>query len=415
MDLAYDHIQEEILSPDEASAKARKQQDVDEPTLNEEFAQAYKAISASPWGARFGAFVGTVKKQSESYYEDARKEYSSASSQATKGFTDLTSTIMNRTRSMSLNTTVEPGTSSSDSPSSASNDASATSPPEDSKLRTNSETIRESDGVLSRLRNEASKGLVELQRAEDAADEALLKFGTNISNFFRDAITISEPADGVKDKSPRLIFESKGEDGKRIIHTSRFDAQLHVIHSNLDSFTRDPASKEYAPWAESFDIEKKTADIAADLDKYKELRSVMERVMPDKVSYEEFWRRYYFLRHVIESEEQRRKALLKGAATEEEVSWDADSDDEIPQLTKSSARPGSTASSTTLHPSTAPSTATPVIAINKPSRSSHDAVSQPDSDASYDVVGAASGAPSHAPGSPREVKKPGDESDEDWE
>jgi hypothetical protein len=63
MDIAYDHIQEEVISPDEAAQQAGKEKKGDEPTLNEEFAQAYKAISSSPWGARFGAFVGTVKKQ----------------------------------------------------------------------------------------------------------------------------------------------------------------------------------------------------------------------------------------------------------------------------------------------------------------------------------------------------------------
>lgn len=54
-----------------------------------------------------------------------------------------------------------------------------------------------------------------------------------------------------------------------------------------------------------------------------------------------------------------------------------------------------------------------------PSRRSNDQQSQPDSDASYDLVsGATSGVPSHAPGSPRETKKAaaGEESDEeDWE
>ena len=48
-------------------------------------------------------------------------------------------------------------------------------------------------------------------------------------------------------------------------------------------------------------------------------------------------------------------------------------------------------------------------------RKSNDEKSQADSDASYDVVGATSGAPSHAPGSPKEGRKGEDSEEEDWE
>ena len=61
MDIAYDHIQEEALSPDGHDAKGKEQ--TDQPSLNTELAQAYKALSSSVWGAKIGAFVGTVKKQ----------------------------------------------------------------------------------------------------------------------------------------------------------------------------------------------------------------------------------------------------------------------------------------------------------------------------------------------------------------
>lgn len=63
MDVAYDHIQEEVLSPDEAAEKSRTGDKEGGADLNAEFAEAYKAITSSPWGARFGALVGTVKKQ----------------------------------------------------------------------------------------------------------------------------------------------------------------------------------------------------------------------------------------------------------------------------------------------------------------------------------------------------------------
>jgi hypothetical protein len=170
--------------------------------------------------------------------------------------------------------------------------------------------LQESEGVLSRLQSEASKRLKDIQKAEDAADEALLKFGTNIRNFLRDAVTIAPPSDG--DKSSTVLFESKDAQGKRVIHTTRFDAQLHVIHSSSDSFAKDPASEEYEGWVKEFDVEKKTDDIAKDLEKYEELKIAMEKVVPDQVAYKDFWMRYYFLRHSIETAEARRRDLLKG-------------------------------------------------------------------------------------------------------
>lgn len=164
--------------------------------------------------------------------------------------------------------------------------------------------------MLARLRSEAAKRLTEFQKAEDAADEALLKFGTNIRNFLREAVTIAPPSTDANDTS--VLFESKDAQGKRVIHTTRFDAQLHVIHSTLDSFLKDPISSEYETWAKEFNVERKTEDISKDLEKYDELRVAMEKVVPDRVPYADFWKRYYYLRHSIETAEARRRDLLKG-------------------------------------------------------------------------------------------------------
>jgi hypothetical protein len=76
-------------------------------------------------------------------------------------------------------------------------------------------------------------------------------------------------------------------------------------------------------------------------------------------------------------------------------------------------RPASTESSTTLHP--ANQNPEPTFLKPEESRKSHDEKSQADSDGSYDVVGAASGAPSHAPGSPKDSRKGDDSEEEDWE
>lgn len=238
--------------------------------------------------------------QGESVYTQASKEFAEVGEDAQKGFTSLRETIVNRTRSLSLTTIIPDMSASNDAEESQRTPTNATTPT----------TGEESENVLTRLRAEAGKRLKDLQRAEDAADEALLKFGSNIRDFLRDAISVAPPDESAENS--QVMFESKDAQGKRVIHTSRFDAQLHVIHTSTESFTKDPSAEEYEQWTEGFDIDKKTEDISGDLAKYPELRATMEKLVPDQIPYADFWKRYYFLRHGIETAESRRRDLLKG-------------------------------------------------------------------------------------------------------
>ena len=359
---------------------------------------------------------------------------------------------MNRTRAMSLTRPIDADTISQvegvqEEQRKRGNSQAPSDDP--SKDRTKART----ESVLSRFRSEAFKRLKDLEKAEDAADEALLKFGTNLRNFLHEAVQIAPPSDtdssGSKDDETEVLNESKDQEGKRVIHTTRFEAQLHVIHTRIENFLEDPNSPEYSHWKESFDVDKKTDQIAMDLDRYRDLRLSMERLVPDQASYQDFWTRYYFLRQIIEEEEARRKDIMKGrispllldsvsytedemlkvislsgvsADSEDDVAWDEDSDTET-----TAANPGTTdkekdetasvavndTSTATLHPPLTPRISTSnkmpadSTAISASSakvvdpRSSNDQHSLPDSDSTYDVVsGAPSGAPSHGPGSP---------------
>lgn len=318
MDVAYDHIQEEVLpsSPTHSTSNdSDKKLDPKPNNLNREFQEAYKSFSASPWGARLGGFFSDVKKQGESYYKEAQQEATAAGEEALRGFSDLRSSFVNRARSMSAG---GKGDDQSEDVKEVLREMDLGEPEtkdEKKETRSESEALRESEGLIARFRSEASKRLKEVQKAEDAADEALLKFGANIRNFLRDAVTIAPPSEeeGRKNKdTSKILFESKDREGKRVIHSTRFDAQLHAIHSAHTSFTQDPDSPEWETWKSSFDVEKKTNDISSDLDRFAELRRAMEKLVPEKVEYAVFWMRYYFLRMVVETDEKRRKEMLKG-------------------------------------------------------------------------------------------------------
>lgn len=278
-------------------------------------------------------FVGTNAytggPQGESVYQEAHKELTAVGSEAQRGFSGLTSAVISRTRGMSLagaeqqeqqgqQQQRDAGTASADPAAEAGPSSSSSS-----KELTTDEALQESETVLSRLRSEAAKRLRDVQRAEDAADEALLRFGTNIRDFLREAVSIAPPSSSTSSSSPSagaagqgtagaVLFESKDATGKRVIHTSRFDAQLHVIHTSTESFTKDPATGDWDSWCGDFDIEKRTGEIAGDLEKYPELRTTMEKLVPETIPYGDFWKRYYFLRHGIDMAEARRRDLLKG-------------------------------------------------------------------------------------------------------
>ncbi|KAL2162013.1 hypothetical protein VTH06DRAFT_7798 [Thermothelomyces fergusii] len=419
MDLAYDYIQESNFPGEHSESPSADKKPAAQTSLNADLQDAYRAFSSSPWGARIGGFLGTVVKQGESVYRGAQQELSAVGQDATRGLTDLRQSILNHTRNLSLNTSAFGIGSSADQASRETGDSSEKTPTAASGNMSSEDAIRESETVLSRLREEAAKRLRDLQRAEDAADEALLRFGSNLRDFFRDAISIAPPAGAEADKQgSTVLFESKDAHGKRVIHTSRFDAQLHVIHTSPERFTQDNAGAEFEAWVKDFDVDKKTADISSDLEKYPELRATMEQLVPDKVPYADFWKRYYFLRHGIETAEARRKDLLKAAAAEEEVGWDEDSDEETEAGSSDGPaapnQPRSTGSSGTIQPP-APAAGQGLLKPSEP-RKSNDEKSQAGSDASYDVVGATSGVPSQAPSSPKESRKVDDDSDEeDWE
>lgn len=446
MDIAYDHIQEEALTPEQAAQKSRDAEAARQGDLNTELKETYKSLAATSWGKSLGGFFSDVKKQSETFIDEAKQEAEVMQGEAFRGFTGLKDSLVGHARSMSA-AAVEGAPSQTNEGQKAEED-------ETDKDRTQSEALRESEGVISKFRSEASKRLKELEKAEEAADAAIFRFGANIGNFLKDAVTVAGPeTTDSQGKAGKVLFESRDIDGKRVIHSTRFEAQLHAVHSTLESFTVDPESAEYAKWRDDFNIESKTEAISKDLERFPELRAAMEKLVPEKVEYPLFWTRYYFLRMVVETEEERRREILKGnslpicyhslcrpalltasktgaakTTSDETIAWDDDSDDDEKSSTPQQQTATTTIkmddqtqntpdSSTTLHPQNTTPTTTAASSL-KPAdpRRSEDGKSQADSDASYDLV---SGATSRAPGSPKEGRGKKDEEDEeeeeDWE
>jgi hypothetical protein len=184
--------------------------------------------------------------------------------------------------------------------------------------------------VQEELPGEASKRLEAMRRAEEAADQTLLRLGSNLRSFLRDAVSIAPPddrdGDGDSSRDGDSRDSSRSERVRRPpIHSTRLDAQLHALHATPTTFTQEPrAAGEYASWAAAYDLESQTQRIAKQLDEHAELRAALERLVPGQVAYAAFWTRYHFLRHGLErAEERRRQLAIAASAAPEEVAWES--------------------------------------------------------------------------------------------
>lgn len=63
MDLAYDYMQEAEALPKNQGGASSASNPEQQPSLNDDIQDAYKAISSSAWGIKIGGFLGTVVKQ----------------------------------------------------------------------------------------------------------------------------------------------------------------------------------------------------------------------------------------------------------------------------------------------------------------------------------------------------------------
>ncbi|KAK3714084.1 hypothetical protein LTR37_008113 [Vermiconidia calcicola] len=458
---AYDHIQEESFSPrsekqqplpatdsstttDSEPNNTQPQNDTStqpqSPDLQTELSSVFNAARSSQWGSTLGSWFSTARKQGETFVQDLQKEATEAQQQATKGFSSLREQVAQRTRTLSLN--AEPGPEGSvpgeeavpiirtvsGAEAGAAAEAEGLQDPQVPAATENlpADIVKEAGSLVASLRSTAASKLKDLQKAEDAADEALLNFGSNVRNFLRDAVTIAAPTESEGRETAEVLFETQDAGtGKKVFHFTRLEAQLHAIHTAASSFIDDPSSgEEWERWQNGFDLDSKTEYIAKDLERYEELRRATEKLVPEKVEYRSFWVRYYFLRKAVEEEEKKRREVLKGATTtpsaDEEIAWDNDEEEE-PSTTPVRNHRASASTTTLTQPATTSITEAAeandsLLKPQSPRRSHEDDKSVADSDASYDLV---SGATSRATGSPKEDKRdlaPGKEdSDDDWE
>lgn len=102
---------------------------------------------------------------------------------------------------------------------------------------------------------------------------------------------------------------------------------LHELHSHPDILRHDPVQEPaFQPWSKDFSAETHTDEIASLLERYPELRSQMDTLVPEHVSYSDFWKRYLYQKSKIDADEARRKQMIESKDEDHEFDWDGDDD-----------------------------------------------------------------------------------------
>lgn len=310
---------------------------------------AATAASTSTWGSVLGGFWSKVKQQGEATIKVAVNEINETKLELAELKSEIDELITGekkRKPDSQKETSTLKGEESAVSSIKGSGKVEETA--QEVKDVISDKQLDQPKGMLALLTNKAQKYIddldKDLEQFENKAGKKLVQMGTDIQGILKEAVNKTGPtilsgqatsSDTSNTKESHETLFNVPEDIQSHIYSTRLDAQLHALHTTREPFlvkdanTVDPG---YTKFAESFNVDAQTENIAQDLEKYTKLRSLMESLVPDSVAYNEFWTRYYFMRSEIYNQEEKRKLLLSQAQNvslnEEEVNWDDEDEDE---------------------------------------------------------------------------------------
>lgn len=182
-----------------------------------------------------------------------------------------------------------------------------------------------------------------LEWAADQGNAAMAALQEDLGEF---VAVVSEDSAIVAQEATNIAAEKLGELGQQIgdldaaeegtsagadDHEYFVQCRLQKLEIALrrdeTTFLTDPAAAEdamgYVEWLEEFDLEECSDESAELLNDNPDLLKLHIRIVPNQVSNDQFWTRYYWSLHRIHINEERRVALLEKVATEaEDVGWD---------------------------------------------------------------------------------------------
>lgn len=116
----------------------------------------------------------------------------------------------------------------------------------------------------------------------------------------------------------------KGDDLDELIEVPEVDQMEKEMEKyDLQQLGKDPA---YVDWAKEFTLSSFEPDIEAILGNDSLMRKLQLKLVPDAMSYKEFWCIYFYHQHQVESKKEKRQQLLSKVndQKQENVQWDSD-------------------------------------------------------------------------------------------
>lgn len=179
---------------------------------------------------------------------------------------------------------------------------------------------------LKQLQTQASHALDTLDSKLELVERQAGKYASLFASFFSDIISVNPVLTQTDDDETETIFTSPLANTR--YGASRYDTELLKLHTT---------AAYYLEGGEELDVEARTDEIALLLAQYPDtLERLMNSLVPVKVSYNQFWLRYFAAEAQLKKAEEKRKELLKKETKEEaenddegEFTWDDDDDDEV--------------------------------------------------------------------------------------
>lgn len=331
MDLFYEQSagskaneSEETLkaNPDDPSNEINKKTEESFEKLETEISKTYDAIEskASTWGASFGSFISNLKVND--YINETRKQVENlqldqkvnlTKSTVTKKFGEIQQRIVNE------------------------------------------ENTTKSKNMWSLLSSKTNTYLDELDKELEQVENFAGSYVNRFGQFIKESVVVAPPEDEdelIDDAEGELLFnvtdDTKGRAPK--VSSTRTEAQLYALHTSPELYLTTAEDESFGKFKDEFKLDSKTEDIANLLKQNVELNKLSTKIVPEKVSYEEFWTRYFFLYDKILKEEVNRKKLLNKEneskdTKAENLQWSDDEEDNEDSTSSNQAHDKSTTSS----------------------------------------------------------------------
>lgn len=168
--------------------------------------------------------------------------------------------------------------------------------------------------------NDVSAAVSEAQSLETGAQTA---FGQLSHMASQVAASLKEDSGQLGSKGITRSSRSKKE--KAPVGESREEAQAREIRHSRSTYINDPADPlEFVGWKETFDLSERVTAVSGLLSSDGALRKLHAELVPNKVSYNQFWIRYFFALHQLKAAGVKRKALLEKMAGTDESDGEGD-------------------------------------------------------------------------------------------